>query len=144
MDDIRALCDVVRQTAYAIHKYHGNGHLEKVYENALVHRLRKLSFEVVQQHPLSVADEDGTILGEYLADLLINRVLIVELKVARAIAPEHEAQVLAYLRGAHLQHALLINFGSARFEFENLRYKLPCRSAMLKAATVAISNSEFL
>ena len=116
MEDIRALCDVVRQTAYAIHKYHGNGHLEKVYENALVHRLRKLSLDVSPQYPLSVVDEDGTSLGEYLADLLINRVLIVELKVARAIAPEHEAQVLAYLRGAQLQHALLINFGSPKFE----------------------------
>ena len=116
MEDIRALCDVVRQAAFAIHKYHGNGHLEKVYENALVHRLRKLSLEVSQQHPLSVVDEDGTLVGEYFADLMINKVLIVELKVARAIAPEHEAQVLAYLRGAQLQHALLINFGSPKFE----------------------------
>jgi len=116
MEDIRALCTVVRQTSYAIHKYHGNGHLEKVYENALIHRLRKLGLEVSSQHPLSVVDEDGTILGEYFADLLINRVLVVELKVARAIAPEHEAQVLAYLRGAQLQHALLINFGSPKFE----------------------------
>jgi len=47
MDNIRALCDVVRQTAYSIHKYHRNGHLEKVYENALVHRLRKLSLHVL-------------------------------------------------------------------------------------------------
>ena len=116
MEDIRALCDVVRQTAYAIHKYHGNGHLEKVYENALVHRLRRLELDVAQQHPLSVVDEDGTILGDYFTDLLINRVLIVELKVARVIASEHEAQVLAYLRGAQLQHALLINFGSPKFE----------------------------
>ena len=116
MEDIKALCNVVRQTAYAIHKYHGNGHLEKVYENALIHRLRKLGLEVSQQYPLAVVDEDGTLLGEYFADLLVNSVLIVELKVARIIAPEHEAQVLAYLRGAQLQHALLINFGSPKFE----------------------------
>lgn len=116
MEKIKALCDVVRQTAFSIHRYHGNGHLEKVYENALAHRLRKLGLSVAQQHPLSVVDEDGTILGEYIADLLIDGVLIVELKAAKAIAPEHEAQVLAYLRGAQLQHALLINFGSAKFE----------------------------
>ena len=116
MEDIRALCDVVRQTAYAIHKYHGNGHLEKVYENALVHRLRRLEFNVAQQYPLAVVDEDGTLLGDYFADLLVNSVLIIELKVARVIASEHEAQVLAYLRGARLQHALLINFGSPKFE----------------------------
>lgn len=116
MEDIKALCDIVRQTAYSIHKFHGSGHLEKVYENALVHRSRKLGLNVAQQYPLSVFDEDGVVLGEYIADLLIGRVLIVELKAARAIAPEHEAQVLAYLRGAHLQHALLINFGSPKFE----------------------------
>ena len=116
MEDIRSLCDVVRQTAYAIHKYHGNGHLEKVYENALVHRLRRLEFNVAQQFPLAVVDEDGTLLGDYFADLLVNNVLIIELKVARVIASEHEAQVLAYLRGARLQHALLINFGSPKFE----------------------------
>ena len=116
MEDIRALCDVVRQTAYAIHKYHGNGHLEKVYENALVHRLRRLEFNVAQQYPLALVDEDGTLLGDYFADLLVNSVLIIELKVARVIASEHEAQVLAYLRGARLQHALLINFGSPKFE----------------------------
>lgn len=116
MDNIKALCDVVRQTAYSIHKYHGSGHLEKVYENALAHRLRNLGLDVAQQHPLSVFDEDGTVVGEYIADMLINRVLIVELKAAKTIAPEHEAQVLAYLRGAHLKHALLINFGSPKFE----------------------------
>lgn len=103
-------------TAYAIHKYHGNGHLGKVYESALIHRLRKLSFEVSAQYPLSVVDEDGTILGEYCADVLVNRALIAELTIAREIAPEHEAQVLAYLRGAQSQHGLLNNFGSPKFE----------------------------
>jgi len=52
MQGIRALCDVVRETAFAIHRYHRHGHLEKVYENALAHRLRKLGLDVTQQHPL--------------------------------------------------------------------------------------------
>lgn len=116
MQNIKTLCDLVRQTAYAIHKYHAHGHLEKVYENALAHRLRKAGLEVAQQHPLKVADEDGAIIGEYFVDLLVNNVLIVELKAARSLAPEHEAQVLAYLRGTSLKHGLLINFGSPKFE----------------------------
>jgi len=66
-DRVFQLCDVVRETGYAIHRYHGPGHLEKVYENALVHRLRKLGLDVKQQHPLTVYDEDGTVLGEYFA-----------------------------------------------------------------------------
>jgi hypothetical protein len=63
MKDIMELADVVRQTGFDIHCYHKNGHLEKVYENALVHRLRKAGLEVKQQHPLKVYDEDGTLIG---------------------------------------------------------------------------------
>jgi GxxExxY protein len=116
MQDVNALCDLVRQTAYDIHLYHGHGHLEKVYENALAHRLRKLGLDVKQQYPLKVFDEDGTLLGDYLADLLLEGILIVELKTAKALAPEHEAQVFGYLKSAKLEHGLLINFGSPKFE----------------------------
>jgi len=116
MADINVLSDHVRQTAYNIHVYHGHGHLEKVYENALAHRLRKAGLEVKQQHPIQVYDEDGTLLGDYLADLLVEGVLIIELKTAKALVPEHEAQVLGYLKSARLKHGLLINFGSYKFE----------------------------
>ena len=54
MEDIMKLCDVVRETGFAIHRYHKHGHLEKVYENALAHRLRKLGLDVKQQYPLKV------------------------------------------------------------------------------------------
>jgi GxxExxY protein len=114
--DIKALCDQVRQTAYDIHLYHGHGHLEKVYENALAHRLRKTGLNIKQQCPLTVYDEDGTPLGDYSADLLVEQVLIVELKTAKALAPEHEAQVPGYLKSSRLKHGLLINFGSHKFE----------------------------
>jgi len=113
---INDLCDIVRQTAYDIHVYHANGHLEKVYENALANRLRKAGFDVRQQHPLKVHDEDGTVIGEYFADLLIDGRLIVELKAAKTIADEHVAQTLGYLKASRNEHGLLINFGSYRFE----------------------------
>lgn len=74
MQTIKELCDFVRETSYKIHLYHGHGHLEKVYENALVHRMRKAGFDVEQQHPLTVFDEDGTVIGEYYADLFIDGV----------------------------------------------------------------------
>src|SRR5437764_884789 len=90
--EIMQLCDRIRETAFAIHKYHKHGHLEKVYENALAHRLRKLGLEVKQQFPLTVYDEDGTVIGEYAADLIVENRLIVELKAAKAIADEHIAQ----------------------------------------------------
>jgi GxxExxY protein len=116
MKDIQPLCDQVRKIAYDIHVYHGHGHLEKVYENALVHRLRKAGLEVRQQHPLPVFDEDGTLIGDYFADLLVENRLVIELKTVRAIAPEHIAQILGYLKSARLEHGLLINFGSYKFE----------------------------
>ena len=122
MESVNSLCDRIRQTAYAIHVYHGHGHLEKVYENALVHRLRKLGLEVKQQYPVKVQDEDGTLLGEYIADLLVSDIVVVELKTAKAIAREHEAQVLAYLRGTSLQHGLLINLGSSKFEIRKFAF----------------------
>lgn len=109
---------MVRETAYAIHVYHGHGHLEKVYENALAHRLRKAGTEVQQQYPLKVYDEDGTILGDYYADLLVDGRLIVELKACRTLADEHVAQILGYLKSAHIEDGLLINFGSYRFQIK--------------------------
>ena len=122
MRDVKALSDRVRQIAYEIHVYHAHGHLEKVYENALAHRLRKAGLCVKQQHPIKVYDEDGTIIGEYLADLLIEDVLIVELKTAKTLAPENEAQVLGYLKSARLEHGLLINFGSYKFEIRKFAW----------------------
>src|SRR5262245_14817304 len=116
MTDIMKLCDTVRETAFAIHCYHKNGHLEKVYENVLVHRLRKLGLQVAQQHALTVYDEDGTVIGEYIADLLVEGARIVELKAAKALADEHVAQVLGYLRASRMQHGLLLNFGAPKFE----------------------------
>ena len=116
MRDIKALCDQIRQIAFAIHVFHGQGHLEKVYENALVHRLRKAGLKVLQQHPIEVFDEDGTLIGEYIADLFVEDCLIIELKTAKTLADEHVAQILGYLKSARMGHGLLINFGSYKFE----------------------------
>lgn len=118
MDDINKLCDQMREIAYAIHVYHGNGYLEKVYENALVSRLRKAGFNVKQQRPITIRDEDDTIIGEYFADLIVNEGLLIELKVAKSLTKEHEAQVLHYLKATGIEHALLINFGSFKFEIQ--------------------------
>ena len=115
MRTINELCDTVRETAYAIHVYHGHGHLEKVYENALAHRLRKAGLDVKQQHPIQVFDEDGTSIGDYFADILVDDRLIVELKAAKALADEHVAQLLGYLKSTRIEHGLIINFGSYKF-----------------------------
>ena len=113
---INELCDLVRETSFAIHRYHRSGHLEKLYENALAHRLRKLGLDVKQQHPLAVYDEDGTALGEFFADLFVENCLVVELKACRAVAEEHVAQLLGYLRASRIETGLLVNFGAAKLQ----------------------------
>jgi GxxExxY protein len=104
--EIFQLCDQIRETAFALHRYLRHGHLEKVYENGLAHRLRKLGLQVQQQHALQVLDEDGTVLGDYFADLLVSGELIVELKACKALTDEHVAQLLGYLRGCRIEHGL--------------------------------------
>ena len=113
---INELCDQVRQIAYDIHIYHGHGHLEKVYENALAHRLKQAGLNVEQQSPIKVYDEDGTLIGDYFADVVVEKELIIELKTAKTLAPEHIAQIMGYLKSSRLEHGLLINFGSYKFQ----------------------------
>ncbi|HQY93827.1 GxxExxY protein [Caldilinea sp.] len=122
MEDIKPLVDQVREIAYTIHVYLGHGHLEKVYENALAHRLRKAGFHVQQQAPITVHDEDGVTIGDYYADLLVEDGLIVELKAAKTIAPEHEAQILGYLKATQVEHGVLINFGAYQFQIRKYKW----------------------
>ena len=123
MKTLKEPCDVIRETAYAIHLFHGHGHLEKVYENALANRLRKAHVSVEQQYPLKVFDEDGTVLGEYFVDLFVDGRIIVELKACRALCPEHTAQILGYLKSSRIDDGMLINFGSYRFQIHKFTLK---------------------
>lgn len=115
MQDMKALCDLVRETGFAIHCYHGPGHMEKVYENALAHRLRKAGLRVEQQYPMKVYDEDGTVIGEFIADLLAEGRLIIELKACSEVSKVHIAQLLGYLKASRIKDGLLINFGAYRY-----------------------------
>jgi GxxExxY protein len=123
--EVFAMCDVIRETSFALHRYLRHGHLEKVYENGLAHRLLKRGLDVQRQHPLQVLDEDGTLLGDYFADLFIERKLIVEVKACRALADEHIAQLLGYLRASRIEHSLLINFGAAKFQIRKFVLSQP-------------------
>jgi len=116
--DIKQLCDVIREISFDIHCYHRSGHFEKIYENALAHRLEKKSIKVEQQHPLSVYDEDGTLLGNFHADLFVDDRLIVEVKACKTLANEHIAQLLGYLRASRIEHGLLINFGAPKLQIK--------------------------
>ena len=114
--DVRSLCERIRETAFAIHIYLGPGYLERVYENALAHRLQKIGLRVTRQCSVQVRDEDGAIIGEYVPDLLVEKILLIELKAVRHLGPEHEAQILGYLKATSIEHGLVVNFGSYRFQ----------------------------
>jgi GxxExxY protein len=114
--DVFALCDLIRETSFALHRYLRHGHLEKVYENGLAHRLHKAGIQVEQQYKLDVRDEDGTVLGEYAADLFVAFPLIVEVKACDTLHDAHTAQLLGYLRACRIEHGLLINFGAPKLQ----------------------------
>lgn len=118
MNEVEAkrLANVVRETSYALHVFLKHGHMEKVYENGLRHRLMKQGLSVAQQVPLKVCDDDGAVLGDYVADLVIGGSMIVEIKACKTLAEEHTAQVLGYLRATGLEHAILVNFGAPKLQ----------------------------
>jgi GxxExxY protein len=98
--------------AYKVHNTLGAGFLEKVYENALKIELEQNGFEVFQQYPINVFYK-RQLVGEYYADLLINQLIIVELKAVENLHPLHETQLVNYLKGTGLEIGLLVNFGSS-------------------------------
>lgn len=97
----------------------GAGFLEKVYENALAHELRKAGLAVVQQHGVSVM-YDGIVVGEYVIDLMIEQALLVELKATKALDEAHHAQCLNYLKASGMRLGLLLNFGKPRMEIKRV------------------------
>ena len=117
-EEVNRLCDVIRETSFQIHKFLRSGHLEKVYENALAHRLSTVGVTFIQQHPLDVCDEDGTLPGHFCADLFVENKLVVEIKACRMLIDDHVAQLLGYLRASRIEHGLLINFGGPKLQIK--------------------------
>ncbi len=97
----------------------GAGFLEKVYENALACELREAGLAVEQQHGLIVRYK-GQVVGEYSVDLLIEDVLLVELKATAALQPSHHAQCINYVKASGLPLCLLLNFGNPRLEIKRV------------------------
>jgi len=101
---------IIIKAFYIVYNTLGYGFLEKVYENALAHELRKQALSVQQQIPINV-HYDGQLVGQYLADLLVEESVIVELKAAEKLSPRHIAQLLNCLRATKVEVGLVLNFG---------------------------------
>jgi GxxExxY protein len=97
----------------------GNGFLEKVYENALAHELKKSGF-LVEQQKRSQVRYDGIVVGDYMADLLVQNTVLVELKAVKIIDNIHIAQCLNYLKATGFKVCLLLNFGTPKVQIRRL------------------------
>lgn len=116
---INQLSERIIGGAFKVANALGTGFLEKVYENALAHELRKVGLQVRQQVGVAV-HYDGVVVGEYSADLLVEDTVIVELKAIKTLDPVHVAQGLNYLRATGLPLCLLLNFGTPRLQIRRL------------------------
>ena len=118
----KTITDAILCCFYTVYNTLGYGFLEKVYENALMMELTKRGFKAQAQYPI-VVNYEGKQVGEYFSDILVDDVVIVEIKAARNILPEHEAQLLNYLKATDREVGLLLNFGPSpqfkRRSFDN-------------------------
>jgi len=113
------LTESVIRCAFTVSNTLGCGFLEKAYENALAHELHKVGLRAVRQHAITVYC-DGVAVGEYAADLLVERTLLVELKAVRELDDIHLAQCLNYLKATDLGLCLLMDFGSPKLKFRRI------------------------
>jgi GxxExxY protein len=105
--------------AYTVSNVLGSGFLEKVYENSLAHELRKAGMRVEQQYSIDIL-YDGIVVGEYFADLLVEKSVLVELKAVKALDGIHIAQCLNYLKVTRIKVCLLLNFGKPKVEVKRV------------------------
>ncbi|MDH5763218.1 MAG: GxxExxY protein [Nitrospinota bacterium] len=97
----------------------GAGFLEKVYENAMVLELQKTELKVEQQKKIAVMYE-GTVVGDYFADILVNDQVIIEVKALKGIDESHHAQLLNYLKATGIRVGLILNFGTSRMGIKRM------------------------
>ena len=109
----------ILSAAFEVHNTLGCGFLEKVYENALLYELKQRGLKVETQKEIKVYYKK-TEVGIYLADMIVEKKVIIELKVSEAISNIHEAQLLNYLKASSYEVGLILNFAKTRLEYKRL------------------------
>ncbi len=104
------LSENILEVFFKVYQELGYGFNEKVYQNALAIALREAGFKIEIQRPIQVYFH-GQLVGEYFADIVVNNVILLELKAAKQIIDEHEAQLLNYLKATDLEVGYVLNFG---------------------------------
>lgn len=119
MEALNEITKIIIGCAFRVSNVLGTGYLEKVYENALAHDVRKAGLPAEQQVKLQV-HYDGIVVGDYVADLLVAGKVLVEVKAVQAVADIHVAQCLNYLKTTKLPICLLMNFGTPKVQIKRL------------------------
>ncbi len=112
MHELNQLSAIVIDAAYQVHTRLGPGLLESVYESVLEHELLKRDLSVLRQVPIAISYDELEIKAAFRADLLVNNLLIIELKSVEKLLPLHSKQLLTYLKLSEKRLGLLLNFGS--------------------------------
>jgi len=118
-EELNRMTEQIIGGAFTVSNELGSGFLEKDYENALAHELRKAGIRVEQQYPIQV-HYDGIVVGNYVADLRVEGCVLVELKAIAALSNIEMAQCLNYLKATDLRVCLLLNFGQPRVEVKRI------------------------
>ena len=117
--DLDTLTHRIIGAAFRVSSVLGTGFLEKVYENSLSHELRIRGLSVEQQHPVLVR-YDGEVVGNYIADILVQGNVVVEIKAVARLERAHLSQCSNYLRATGLRICLLLNFGRPALELKRV------------------------
>lgn len=123
----RDLTEIIIGCGFRVHGTMGFGFLESVYENCMRVELSSLGLKVEAQKPITVYYEDQVV-GDYVADLLVDDVLIIELKSVRNLVTAHEVQLANYLQATRVEVGLLINFGEQKVDVKRKLRVLPSGS----------------
>jgi GxxExxY protein len=119
LDALNHLTEKIIGCSFKVCNSLGSGFLEKVYENALAHELGKSGLLVIQQQSLTVW-YDGIVVGDFIADLVVEGQILIELKSLKALNDSHVAQCINYLKATKLKICLLINFGNSKLEYKRI------------------------
>ncbi len=114
----------IRGAVFEVNRVLGPGFLEKVYENALLIELKARGFKAESQVPIKVYYKENVV-GEYIADILVEGAVIVELKTVEKLEKLHEAQLLNYLKGTGIQVGILVNMKYPKAELKRMVLNLP-------------------
>ncbi len=117
--ETNTLTETIIKAAYQVHNELSTGYIEKIYENAMMIALRDLGIDAKQQYPLKVHFRDQVV-GDYYADIVVLDTVILELKAVKTLLPEHQAQLLNYLKSTHMKTGLLINFAKKGLEIKRM------------------------